>query len=48
MNANNDRGGLDMPTIQYQDTSLKIAWVRRIICQPESTQVMLALVHLPP
>ncbi len=27
--TNKDEGGLNMPNIQYQDTSLKIAWVKK-------------------
>ncbi len=48
MFANKDEGGLNMPNIQYQDTSLKIAWVKRLVCQSESSWTKLALVHLTP
>ncbi len=48
MFANKDQGGLNMPNIQYQDMSLKIAWVKSLVCQFESDWAKLALVHLPP
>ncbi len=48
MLANKDESGLNMPNIQYQDTSLKIAWVQRLVCQSESNWAKLAIVHLPP
>ncbi len=48
MFANKDQGRLNMPNIQYQETPLKIAWVKRLLCQSESNWATLALVHLPP
>ncbi len=48
MYANKDQGGLNMPNIQYQDTSLTIAWVKRLVYKSEYNWAKLALVHLPP
>ncbi len=42
MYTSKDQGGLNMPNIQYQDTSLKIAWVKRLVCQIELGKVSIS------
>ena len=43
-----DNGGIDMPSIEAQNQSLKISWVHKLIKQPNSSWAKLAIKQIPP